>query len=176
MELWANIWLCLLVCGAKILEISISSVKTVFMVKGQKIQAALLAFVECMIWGIVISSIIHTLSDNMLLLLFYGIGYAAGLYIGSVIEGKIALGTSSIQFMIKSNKLSKVRGYLNKSNQGYTVLEGKGKTDKMCIVYVVLPRKEVKSTIKDIRNLCGDDVFIVSSEVSKFVGGYGVKK
>ena len=51
-----------------------------------------------------------------------------------------------------------------------------GKTDKMSIVYVVLPRKEVKSTIKDIRNLCGDDVFIVSSEVSKFVGGYGVKK
>jgi uncharacterized protein YebE (UPF0316 family) len=167
MDFWANMWLCLLVCGAKILEISISSVKTVFMVKGQKMQAAFLAFVECMIWGIVISSIIHTLSDNMILLLFYGIGYAAGLYIGSVIEGKIALGTSSIQFMIKSNQLDKVRGYLNKSNQGYTVLEGKGKTDKMSIVYVVLPRKEVKATIKDIRNICDGNVFIVSSEVNK---------
>ena len=85
---------CLIVCAAKIIEITIQSLKTCMMVKGQKIKAAGLGFAECVIWGLVISTIISTLGDNLLLLLFYCIGYATGLFLGSTLEGKIALGTS----------------------------------------------------------------------------------
>ena len=75
---------CLLVCLAKIVEISIQSLKTVMMVKGQRLKAAGLGFVECGIWGLVISTIIGTLGDNLLLLLFYCFGYAAGLFLESL--------------------------------------------------------------------------------------------
>ena len=61
---------CLIVCAAKIVEITIQSLKTCMMVKGQRIKAAGLGFVECMIWGLVISTIISTLGDNLFLLLF----------------------------------------------------------------------------------------------------------
>ena len=66
-----SIFSCLIVCFAKILEISVQSVKTVFMVKGQRIQAAFLGFLECVIWGLVIASIIDTLGDNYLMLFFF---------------------------------------------------------------------------------------------------------
>ena len=167
---------CLIVCFAKILEISVQSVKTVFMVKGQRIQAAFLGFLECVIWGLVIASIIDTLGDNYLMLFFYCLGYSTGMYIGSVLENKIALGTSSIQLMVKSDKVEKVIEYLNNSNRGFTVLDGKGSKEAMSVVMIVLPRKEVKAVISDIRKLCDKEVFVVSSEVSKFVGGYGIKK
>lgn len=167
---------CLIVCFAKILEISVQSVKTVFMVKGQRIQAAFLGFLECVIWGLVIASIIDTLGDNYLMLFFYCLGYSTGMYIGSVLENKIALGTSSIQLMVKSDKVEKVIEYLNNSNRGFTVLNGKGSKEAMSVVMIVLPRKEVKAVISDIRKLCDKEVFVVSSEVSKFVGGYGIKK
>ena len=62
---------CLLVCAAKIIEITIQSLKTCMMVKGQRLKAAGLGFVECTIWGLVISTLIGTLGDNPLLLLFY---------------------------------------------------------------------------------------------------------
>ena len=171
-----SIFSCLFVCFAKILEISVQSVKTVFMVKGQRIQAAFLGFLECVIWGLVIASIIDTLGDNYLMLFFYCLGYSTGMYIGSVLENKIALGTSSIQLMVKSDKVEKVIEYLNNSNRGFTVLDGKGSKEAMSIVMIVLPRKEVKAVISDIRKLCDKEVFVVSSEVSKFVGGYGIKK
>ena len=167
---------CLIVCFAKILEISVQSVKTVFMVKGQRIQAAFLGFLECVIWGLVIASIIDTLGDNYLMLFFYCLGYSTGMYIGSVLENKIALGTTSIQLMVKSDKVEKVIEYLNNSNRGFTVLNGKGSKEAMSVVMIVLPRKEVKAVISDIRKLCDKEVFVVSSEVSKFVGGYGIKK
>ena len=174
--MFETIFSCLIVCFAKILEISVQSVKTVFMVKGQRIQAAFLGFLECVIWGLVIASIIDTLGDNYLMLFFYCLGYSTGMYIGSVLENKIALGTSSIQLMVKSDKVEKVIEYLNNSNRGFTVLDGKGSKEAMSVVMIVLPRKEVKAVISDIRKLCDKEVFVVSSEVSKFVGGYGIKK
>ena len=174
--MFETIFSCLIVCFAKILEISVQSVKTVFMVKGQRIQAAFLGFLECVIWGLVIASIIDTLGDNYLMLFFYCLGYSTGMYIGSVLENKIALGTSSIQLMVKSDKVEKVIEYLNNSNRGFTVLNGKGSKEAMSVVMIVLPRKEVKAVISDIRKLCDKEVFVVSSEVSKFVGGYGIKK
>lgn len=171
-----SIFSCLIVCFAKILEISVQSIKTVFMVKGQRIQAALLGFLECVIWGLVIASIIDTLGDNYLMLFFYCLGYSSGLYIGSYLENKIALGTSSIQLMVKSNKVEKVTEYLNNTNKGFTVLDGRGAKEKMSVIIVVLPRKEVKTVISEIRKLCDKEVFVVSSEISRFVGGYGIKK
>lgn len=171
-----SIFSCLIVCLAKILEISVQSIKTVFMVKGQRLQAAFLGFLECVIWGLVIASIIDTLGDNYLMLFFYCLGYSSGMYIGSFLESKIALGTSSIQLMLKSNKIEKVIDYLNKTNKGFTILDGHGAKEPMSVIIIVLPRKDVKKVITDIRELCEKEVFVVSSEVSKFVGGYGIKK
>ena len=82
---------CFLVCAAKIVEITISSLKTCMMVKGQRKKAAMLGFTECMIWGLVVSTIIGTLGDNYILLLFYCFGYATGLYLGSTLENKIGI-------------------------------------------------------------------------------------
>ena len=40
---------CLIVCAAKIIEITIQSLKTCMMVKGQRLKAAGLGFLECTI-------------------------------------------------------------------------------------------------------------------------------
>ena len=167
---------CILVFAAKIVEISIQSIKTVMMVKGQKLKAAFLGFVECMIWGLVVSAIISTLGDNFLLLLFYCIGYAAGLYLGATIEGKIALGTSNIQLIASDENTKKITQYLKEQNKGYTTFEGQGSTGKMNMIFIVMPRKELKKELNEIRALCDNKVFVVASDVSKYAGGYGVAK
>lgn len=167
---------CALIAFAKIVEISIQSIKTVSMVKGRRILAAVLAFVECLIWGLVCSSIITGLTSNISWLLSYCLGYASGIYIGSKLESLIALGTSSIQFVVRNEAINDVEEYLQKHDRGYTVLEGRGAKGKSSMVIVALPRKEVKKTINDIENLCNGNVFILTSEVSKYTGGYGVRK
>ena len=173
---WANIGMCFIICFAKILEISIQSVKTVCMVKGERAVAVGLAFIECLIWGLVVSSVITSLSGNMLWLFAYCFGYAAGIFIGSVIESKIALGTSSIQIMVNKDCSNKVEEYLRENNRGFTIIDGHGSKSEMSVVIMVLPRKEVKSVMAKISELCENKVFVVSSEVSRFVGGYGVRK
>ena len=170
------ILVCLLVCAAKIVEITIQSLKTCMMVKGQRLKAAGLGLVECTIWGLVISTIIGTLGDNLLLLLFYGVGYATGLFLGSTIEGKIALGTSNLELIASDESTEKICVYLKENNRGYTVLEGRGSKEKMNMIFIVLPRREAARALREIRAVCDNKVFVSVSEVSKYAGGYGMVK
>ena len=167
---------CLIVCFAKIVEISIQSLKTCMMVRGQRIKAAGLGFIECVVWGLVISTIIGTLGDNLFLLLFYCVGYASGLFIGSSIEGKIALGTSNLQLIANDENTQIIIDYIKEHGKGYTVFEGHGSKDKMNMILLVLPRKEMQKTLREIREACNNKVFVVASDVSKYAGGYGMVK
>ncbi len=167
---------CLIVCLAKIVEITIQSLKTCMMVKGQRLKAAGLGFIECTIWGLVISTIIGTLGDNLFLLLFYCVGYATGLFLGSTIESKIALGTSNLELIANEENTSLILDYLKENKRGYTVFDGHGSKDKMNMIFIVLPRREMPKALKDIRKLCDNKVFVVASDVSKYAGGYGMVK
>lgn len=167
---------CFIVFAAKIIEITVQSLKTCMMVRGQRIKAAGLGFLECAVWGLVVSTIIATLGDNLLLLAFYCIGYAAGLFLGSTLEGKIALGTSSLQLVANSENTEKITNYLNESSRGYTVFDGHGSKDKMSMIFIVLPRRDALSVLKEIRKICDNNVFVVVGDVSKYAGGYGMVK
>ena len=168
--------LCLIVCGAKIMEITIQSLRTCMMVKGQRMKAAGLGILECAVWGLVISTIISTLGDNLFLLAFYSLGYAVGLFLGSTLEGKIALGTSSIQLIANDENAKKIVDFLKESSRGYTIFEGHGSIDKMNMIFVVLPRRDVLSVIKKTRKLCENNVFVVVDDINKYAGGYGMVK
>lgn len=167
---------CLAVAFAKCIEISIQAVKMVCMVKGERKLAACLGFVECVVWGLVVSSVITSLNSNYWLLFSYCLGYAIGLYLGSCIENKIALGTSCIQIMLTKEHSQDVEDFLRRRKHGFMTVDGRGAKEETSMITMVLPRKEVKSVMSKIRNLCDNKVFIVSSEVSKFSGGYGIKK
>ncbi len=170
------ILVCLLVCAAKIVEITIQSLKTCMMVKGQRLKAAGLGFVECTIWGLVVSTIIGTLGDDVFLLLFYCVGYATGLFLGSTIENKIALGTSNLEIIASDESTEKIVAYLNGHGRGYTIFEGHGSKDKMNMIFIVLPRKEAPKLLRELRQNCDNKIFVVASEVSKYAGGYGMMK
>ncbi len=167
---------CLIVCAAKIVEITIQSLKTCMMVKGQRLKAAGLGFLECTVWGLVISTIIGTLGDNLFLLLFYCAGYATGLFLGSTIETKIALGTSNLEIIANAESTKKITDYLKAHGMGYTVFEGHGSKDQMNMIFIVLARKEAGRVLKELRRECDNKMFVAVSEVSKYAGGYGMVK
>jgi uncharacterized protein YebE (UPF0316 family) len=95
-----------------------------------------------------------------------------GLFLGSTIEGKIALGTSNLEIIASVESTAKIIKYLGERNMGYTIFEGHGSKDKMNMIFIVLPRREATRTLKEIRALCDNKVFVVASDVSKYAGGY----
>ncbi|MEG1107726.1 MAG: DUF5698 domain-containing protein [Oscillospiraceae bacterium] len=164
---------CLLICCVKIIEISVQSIRVIMQVKGQKLFSTLLAFLECLIWGLVTSAVITTLADNVFWLLAYCVGFAAGIYFGSVLESKLALGEINLQLMADEDDGNKIIEYLIKHNRGFTAFEGFGYEGKKFKINTVIPRKAQKRIVKDIHDMT-DHVFVVSSDVGSAIGGYGV--
>ena len=167
---------CLIICVAKILEITIQSMKTVFLVKGNRFIAAFLAFIECLVWACVVSSILTDLQAHPSWLIAYCLGYALGIYLGGLVENIIAIGTTNVEIMVNDENTIKVEEFLKSNNFGFTIFKGQGSKEAVNMILIVVPRKKVKKLLEKIRLLCDGHVFEVTSEVSKFVGGYGVRK
>lgn len=58
----------------------------------------------------------------------------------------------------------------------YTVFDGYGSKDRMNMIFIVLPRRDTQSVLKEIRRLCSNNVFVVVDDVNKYSGGYGMVK
>ena len=86
------------------------------------------------------------------------------------------MGTSNIQLIASDENTKKITQYLKEQNKGYTTFEGQGSTGKMNMIFIVMPRKEMKRELDKLRKLCDNKVFVVASDVSKFAGGYGISK
>ena len=82
---------------AKIVEVSISTVRIMFVAKGERAKAAIIAFFEILIWIVIVSSVLSNLSEDPVKAVVYAAAFAIGNYLGVFIEGKlfhIGIGTS----------------------------------------------------------------------------------
>lgn len=166
----------LAVCLAKTAEIVLQSLNASLIAKGERRAAVPSIIAECTLWGLVIYSLWAVIGENGWLMIAYCFGYGAGMLLGSVIESRIAVGTSSIQMIANRDYIDTVKSFLTRKQLGFTILSGRGARDESYVIIVILPRKDVKKTIAEIEKLCNNKIFIVASEVSQFTGGYSIKQ
>ena len=166
----------LAVCLAKTAEIVLQSLNASLIAKGERRAAVPSIIAECTLWGLVIYSLWAVIGENGWLMIAYCFGYGAGMLLGSVIESRIAVGTSSIQMIANRDYIDAVKSFLTHKQLGFTILSGRGARDESYVIIVILPRKEVKKTIAELEKLCNNKIFIVASEVSQFTGGYSIKQ
>ena len=76
---------------ARVCDVSINTLRVMFVMNGRKTIAPLLGFFEALIWLLAISQIIQNI-DNPLSYLAFAAGFAAGTYFGMVMEEKLAIG------------------------------------------------------------------------------------
>lgn len=171
-----EILFCFIIFACKVIEVSLSSIKTVFLVKGNRIKATVLAFLEALLWAFVISGVISDLNTNILWLLAYCFGYTAGYYVGSTLENKLAIGTIDVQFIFPEKYLGEVEHYLMENNFGYYFTSCIGKSGRQIKCDTILPRKGARNIRKQIEDICEHDIFTTNYDVSYVKGGYSTKK
>lgn len=96
---YSYVTLPLLIFIAKILDVSMGTVRILLIAKSKRRTASILSFFEMFIWIMAISHIMKNL-DNLTCCIAYAFGYAAGVYIGMVVEEKFSDGS----FILKLKK------------------------------------------------------------------------
>ena len=82
----------LMIIAARLCDVSLGTMRVIFIGKGYRFLAPLIGFFEVMIWLLAISQIINNLT-NIFYMITYATGFALGNFLGMSIEKRISLGT-----------------------------------------------------------------------------------
>ena len=92
---WTTAWNALLIFALRLTDVSMGTVRTTMIMRGQRRWAALIGFVEVTIWVLAISRVISNL-DTIWNVIGYSGGFATGTLLGMLIEDKLALGYADL--------------------------------------------------------------------------------
>ncbi len=136
---------------ARILDVTLGTMRIISLSRGWKRLAPVLGFVEVFIWVVAISQLVRNLT-HFSSYLAYAAGFAAGNYIGMWIEEKLALGTLTLRIfaVFEGEELSK---QLASSGFGVTVLDGHGADGQVKVLFTTIHRRELEQVEKIIREV-----------------------
>lgn len=135
----------LLIFFARILDVSIGTLRLIFVSKGYKFYAPLLGFFEVIIWLLAIGQIMQHL-DNFLCYFAYGLGFATGNYLGIYLDEKMSLGTVLIRVVPKMDTTHLIN-HLREQSFGASLVDIEGMTGKLKMIFTIVKRKDLKEVL-----------------------------
>lgn len=139
----------ILIFFARVIDVSIGTMRVIFVSRGYKLFASFCGFFEVLIWLVAITQIMQNLT-NAYNYVAYAAGFATGNFVGMLIEEKIAIGRVMIR-IVTPNDISKLREYLKNSSYGVTLVTGTGLYGPVNILFTVIPRLEVDHVVRRIK-------------------------
>lgn len=159
----------ILIFLARLIDVPLSTVRLIMIVKGRRILGAVIGFFEIIVYTYVFASVVNSL-NNPLNLIFYALGFSAGNILGSVLEERIGLG-SITALIIPNVSFPLLTSVLRQNNFGVTVLEGEGMKKKRQILLVVLERKNLNKFNK-ILNEVDSEGFVTFLDNKSYYNGF----
>jgi uncharacterized protein YebE (UPF0316 family) len=168
-ELFTWVVLPLLIFFARILDVSIGTMRLIFISKGLKILAPILGFFEVIIWLVAIGQIMQHL-DNIMCYIAYGCGFAMGNYLGIVLEEKMSIGTVLIR-VIPQKETTMLSAVLRESGFGVTEVDVEGMKGKVKMILSIINRKDIRDFINKV-NTHNPKAFYTIEDVNSAKDGY----
>lgn len=147
-EAFKMILLPLLIFLLRIVDVSIGTLRIIYISRGMKILATVCGFFEVLIWLVAISQVFQHLS-SWEMFLAYASGFAIGNYVGITIENKLALGFLAIRIITQKNA-ARLLEHLRSEGYGVTNVPAFGATGKVHVIFTVVKRKAISDIIKVI--------------------------
>jgi uncharacterized protein YebE (UPF0316 family) len=141
------IWVVLpiIVFFARVTDVTLGTLRIIFISRGKRSLAPFLGFVEVFIWITVVSQIVSH-AHNLLAYLAYAAGFATGAFVGMYIEDRLAIGTQIVRTIVQNNSHELV-GNLHNAGYGVTCVDGEGANGPVKLIYTVVLRKYLSDVL-----------------------------
>ena len=148
-DFFAWVILPLLIFIARVADVSLGTIRVIFITRGLKYFAPIVGFFEILIWLLAIGQIMQNLT-NPICYIAYAAGFAAGNYIGIWIAEKLSLGVVLIR-VITSKDATELLEYLKTAEYGVTSVIAQGSAGQVQVVFTIVQRREVVSVVNLIK-------------------------
>lgn len=158
---------CLKIFTARILDVTLGTIKTFFIFKENKLTSFIISFFEVLVWFYAARSALTKEINTILIPISYSLGYASGTYIGTYISTKYIKGHLTVTII--SNKITnKDIQKLKTNNFGITSIKTEN-NKKLLLIEIPKSRlNELKKTISNIDN----SSFIIINDTKLVQNGY----
>lgn len=154
---------------AKIAHMSLCTIRIIYLTRGRSYVAAVVGFFEVIIYLVALGMVITNL-DQWTNIIVYGLGFAAGNIVGSMIEEKIAIGIVNVQIVTDHNG-GILEESLREKGFGVTTMPCYGKEGAHIILQTVIKRRDLPAFMKTMQQL-DSDAFISIFDTRKIMGGH----
>jgi len=134
---------------ARVVDVTMGTVRVIFVSRGLKYLAPIVGFFEILIWLLAIGQIMQNLSSPACYIAYAG-GFATGNYVGIAIAEKLSLGIVLIRVVTAKDALPLVER-LKEQDYGVTSVDGHGTSGEVKVVFTVVKRREVPNVVKLIK-------------------------
>lgn len=150
-EIFSYVILPVLIFLSRIVDVSINTIRIIYVLGGRRGTATLLGFFESFVWLMAIRQIFQHM-DNWVCYVAYPAGFAMGILVGMLIEERIAYGKVIVRVITRKD-IDTFKKYLDKVKHRYTILNAVGPDGSESVVFIVLQREkleELTTTLKEI--------------------------
>ncbi|MFT4859288.1 MAG: hypothetical protein ACI9UV_002134 [Algoriphagus sp.] len=141
----------LLIFCARVCDVSINTLRIMFMMNGKRNIAPFLGFFEALIWLLAIGQIFQNISNPMSYVA-YAAGFGTGTYVGMYFEEKLALGRVLVR-VITPNPLPELMEYMKEKDFRFTNVGAEGRYGKVQLTFTVMKRDSLKAFIAKVKSL-----------------------
>ncbi len=177
MEQWLPIiYAYLFIFFARVADMSLDVLRILMLMRDRRIWAAVIGFFEVSIFVLALNEVLKGgLTDPGKIIAYAG-GFAAGNYLGSVIESKLAIGFLSIHIIPPKDMAEEFTGLMREEGFGVTSVQGCGRDGERTMLFVMIKRKDLNKALAIINNICPNAFFNVSDARRIHGGVFPVKK
>jgi uncharacterized protein YebE (UPF0316 family) len=173
-HLFTYVLMPVLIFLARICDVSIGTMRIIFVSKGKRNIAPVLGFFEVLIWITAISKIMQNL-DNYINYIAYAAGFATGNFVGMIIEEKLAMGILMVR-VFAHERGSELVQTLNGNGYGATVVEAHGARERVDLIYTIVQRNELGNVLELINGFNPKSFYTVEDVKSVNEGIFAQKK
>ena len=150
-NLFSYLLLPLLIFLARIGDVSINTIRIIYVLGGRRWTATMLGFFESFIWLMAIRQIFEHL-DNWICYVAYPAGFASGIFVGMIIEERIAYGKVIVR-IITRKEINELINFLNEERFRYTHVNAEGPDGHENLVFTVLERENLEMLLFKLKEI-----------------------
>jgi len=146
---FAWIILPLLIFLARICDVTLGTIRVIFISKGFRYIAPVIGFFEVIIWLLAIGQVMNNIT-NFASYIAYGAGFATGTFIGMYIEEKLSLGMVIVR-VITNRESSDLISSFRMKNFGVTEIHAAGSSGPVEVLFMVIKRQDLGDVIGTVK-------------------------
>ncbi len=149
-------------------DVTMATLRHIFISKGFRKIVPILGFFEVLIWLVAMRQVFSHL-NNAACFIAWAAGFSAGTYLGMFIEERLAIGTQIIR-VITAENVTELAEAMKQHHQGITIVDGHGAKGPVKLIFMIV-RRANKKQVLDIVHHHTPNAFYSIEDVKSFKHG-----